>query len=245
MSLLTKIKPRPIIDEGFRQTYMRIAEIMIQDIEYRSRNNPRFFAGNPAMKITLERLQRALDLGRLPDNILTKMYALDFEKFSGFFRPKDTGAGTAKDIYWLVGTTRDITLTTGKGYQTGAKVLGSYKTGKWYIYIPHTAYLNGTLGDIHLIPAEAPTEDRMRHPHHYAVKTVSTHPLDWTPHTCVGGFGTVFASLAYEVDVPETFRLLYTFVGRANLNSILTRRPEHIPWIAKLNPQECGNAYTT
>lgn len=247
-SILTKmpmVKKRPTIDEGFRRMYVEAAGLIANDIASRAlTSGPKnFFKTNKSLARTYMLTKSIVDANAVPDAVLTKLYTLPYTSFSGFKRRstmkiKNGRAMPGDEQIWFVGTTNEVQFQMGTGYNEGATRPG-LKAGTYFVYIPVKSFLNGSLGNIHLIPEQAPFACRQRHPHHSAAKKDKyEHPLDWDTNTCTGGFGTAFQVLAIDFDVPEAFRVLRFFVERVNTASILTYPPEMIPWVRKLNGME-------
>lgn len=124
-----------------------------------------------------------------------------------------------------------IYAQTGNVVCSDVKV-GSYKrwnTGSWMVVVGIDAFMNNSLGKIHVIPSRAP-KAMYRHPHHFAyvignnydpINDEELNPLLKTARTCWGQFGSPLGYALIRGSISEVLQIMYRFVSTYTSNDTL------------------------
>jgi hypothetical protein len=148
---------------------------------------------------------------------LTRLKGLSYSAYRVVRQPNETNE---PNVY-IVGTTRGVVI---RDDSRSSRTSGmSWDMGAYDIYIPLSAFKNGSSSGIHFVPLRDPF-GRNRHPHHkgdcYLIPEPAC-PTQMRPATCWGSFASIVNLSAAACDLPEMLRTLRTYVERYDAGSPL------------------------
>lgn len=199
-----KIKPRTFIDPNFIDMYRYVAKEKLRNLHstllsYSRQGQLHWLKKNRHVIGRLNALlSEEMTAGKGMDFEITRMRSMAYTKLD-----------IHKDRYF-VGHTADVVMEEVDGRN---KVIATWDTGPYTVYIPVQALISGSMNSIHFIPERNP-DSTGRHPHHVCYQRGETHYLDYSPSTCWATFATPVGLAMREVNLPDLFRLLRIFVGK-------------------------------
>jgi hypothetical protein len=204
-----------VIEPGFMNVVMDIWKERWKALNDEiTHGEPRFqkMIGNKNAPI-MNRLKLAITKKDRQDYERTQFLCLPFVKFWTFER---------QGALWLAGLTQPITLSD----------MGSHRWQgpRYTIYLPRDIASKSTSARLHFVP-EGHELAYARHPHHNAyLSRENTHPVDMSPHTCWGSFGTMAQNCTRGGEIANLFRTLHLYLSRVDMHSLLTHPFEACPF---------------
>ncbi len=206
---------RAEVDPAFIQVMQEIARAKIaryaDEARYMPERTRRFYVTKKA-PVVARLTNLRTDKGR--DYEITRLRSLEFTRYAVV---QSDGA------QWLAAHTKDITLVRWSGSREPGERAERWDMGPYTIYIPVNDFISGITNRFHFVPDREPLTV-YRHPHHkgyYTSISTPTEPLQLSPSTCWGSFGSIVTGCVTDGDVVETFRTLHAYLGRYDPRSPL------------------------
>ncbi len=216
---MIKVKPRTAVPQEMAGALKSVTRARLARMkeEMQGYGHPRYQQMYVQQNgLAIARMQRLLKDPAAMDMEITRLRGLRFIKYwmEPAHRPED-------DEGYFAAETEEIVI---------AHDGDQWNIGPYRVYLPVAAFLKGQVGSFgqavgfHFIPQFEPMAGQ-RHMHHVADDNFDAvrkrDPLLMNPSTCWGGFGPVIVGNIKDCDVVETFRTIYTYLGRYNAGSPL------------------------
>ena len=215
---MIKVKPRTAVPQEVIDAIKDTTRARLTNLKAELDGYPRDYQRKAFLRnngLAIARMQRLLKDPTALDMEITRLRGLRFVR------------------YWLEPAHRDEDDDGYFAAETPDVVIeyhGRWNLGQYLVYLPIAAFLKGQVGafgnavGFHFIPKRNPLTGE-RHMHHAghptALSSSRRDPLLMNPSTCWGGFGPVIVGNVKDCDVVETFRTIYTYLGRYDASSPL------------------------
>ena len=215
---MIKVKPRTAVPQEMIDALKALARNRLFEMnnEMRGYDNLRYQQTYVRQNgLAIARMKKLLKDPTALDMEVTRLRGLRFTKY--WLEPPHR---SEDDDGYFAAETPDIMI----------KHDGMWNLGPYRVYLPVTAFVRGQVGSFgnavgfHFVPMREPlTEERHMHhvSHSTALSILNQDPLLMSPSTCWGGFGPVIVGSVKDCDVVETFRIIYTYLGRYDASSPL------------------------
>lgn len=220
---------RAEVTPEFIQAMQSVARAKIakyaEEAKYMPERTKRIYISKKAPVVAkLSRLRE--DEGR--DFEITRLRSLEFVKYEVIEHER---------AQWLAAHTKDITMTQWNGDRQPGDGASRWNMGPYTIYFPVEEFISGITNHFHFVPDRAPLT-MYRHPHHkgyFGDIRTPTKPLQLSPSTCWGSFGTIVTGCVTDGDLVETFRTLHAYLSRYNVRSPLGGGVEYCDFAQPIN----------
>lgn len=217
-----RVRERTVVSDKFVDAMVAIAKQYLKRTDgwlksYSGARREEWMKNNSVQVVRMSAIaQRVEEVGKGLDYELTRLRGSQYKKL---------GMHEHKDNMYVVGETRDLTMTASSsrrdwngtgGFPKGAQ----WDIGSYLICVPLEAFRKQQITGIHFIPQRSRLSPS-RLPHHAAHTRDVSHPLDARASTCWAQFSGPVSKCVKSGGMVELMLYLVTFAKRYNPNSPL------------------------